>query len=361
MTTVELVVRPDAVDAQWLTETLRRAGVLSAARVTSFERSVCGTGQLADSYRFALTYDPPGAGPATVVGKFSSDDPISRAWGQGSGQYRNEIRFYQELATRLECNVPTPIHAELAANETDFVLLMEDLGPARIVDQLDGCTVDEAALVIEQMAILHAGSWHDAALAETEWLKVNIAAWRTVTDEFAAALAAVPESFAELVSEADLAQASRLMAHQATWKRIMSEPRCLWHNDLRADNVMFDAQGGDIPAALVDWQGATYACGTLDLAYFVGTSLTTELRRAHERDLVADYHAGLVAHGVSGYTLEDCWNDYRLLAIHPLQTGIFGIGAVKRSERGDRMWRNWVERSAQMTRDLDSFTVLAER
>jgi hypothetical protein len=112
-----------------------------------------------------------------------------------------------------------------------------------------------------------------------------------------------------------------------------------------------------MPVAVLDWQGVTYACGTLDVAYFLGTSLTTEGRR----DLVAHYHAALVARGVTGYSADECWEDYRLLAIHPLQTGVFGLGAVKRSERGDEMWRNWIDRSANMTRDLDSFTLLAER
>jgi hypothetical protein len=68
----------------------------------------------------------------------------------------------------------------------------------------------------------------------------------------------------------------------------------------------------------------------------------------------------LVAHGVTDFSEAECWDEYRLLAIHPLQTGVFGLGAVKRSDRGDRMWRNWIERSAIMTRDLDSFALLAD-
>jgi len=50
-----------------------------------------------------------------------------------------------------------------------------------------------------------------------------------------------------------------------------------------------------------------------------------------------------------------------VLAIHPLQIGIYGLGAIRRSERGDRLWRQWIERSAQQTRDLDSFAALARR
>lgn len=50
-----------------------------------------------------------------------------------------------------------------------------------------------------------------------------------------------------------------------------------------------------------------------------------------------------------------------MLAIHGLQVGVFGLGAVKRSARGDEMWRIWIERTAAHTRDLDSFAALAAR
>lgn len=358
MTRMESVVRYDAVDAAWLTEALTRAGALSAGRVASVERERCGTGILADAYRYTLTYDPPGAGPPTVVGKFASENATSRAFGHSSGQYRNEIRFYQNLATALPASVPTPLHAALADNETDFVLLMEDLAPARAVDQIEGCTADEAAIVMEQIAALHAGSWRRRDLAASEWLGNTIAGWRQITDGFDGTIASFPEGF---VSEADLGEASKLVPHRDAWKDILSEPRSLWHNDLRVDNVLFDCRGGAVPIALLDWQGVTYARGMMDVAYFNATSLTTEERRAHERDLVVEYHAGLVAQGVTELSADACWDEYRLLAIHPLQTGVLGLMAVSRSERGDRLWRTWIERSAEMTRDLDSFSLLAAR
>lgn len=359
--TIEAVVRYDAVDPEWLTEVLTGAGALTSGRVTHVQRETCGTGQLADSYRFALTYDPPGAGPASVVGKFPSEDPISRAFGRDSQQYSNEIHFYQELATKLAVNVPTPVYASLAENDIDFVLLMEDLTPARVVDQLVGCTPDEAALVMEQMAALHGSSWQDPRLASTPWLQRVLAGWVGITEAFDQTIEAFPAAFGELVPEGDIEQAAKLVPLRENWKRVLGTSRCLWHNDLRADNALFDAQDGAIPVAVLDWQGVSYGNGTIDLGYYLGTSLTTEDRRAHERELVAHYHEALVAQGVTGYSAEDCWNDYRVVAVHPLQTGIFGLGVVKRNERGDKMWQSWIERSAAMTRDLDSFSALAGR
>jgi aminoglycoside phosphotransferase (APT) family kinase protein len=360
-TSIDPVVSLEAVDAAWLTETLRGSGVLGEGRVRDVTHEPCGTGQLADSFRFRLTYDPAGAGPETLVGKFASLDEASRAFGHQSGYYRTEIRFYQELASTLPVVVPTPVHAAIAPNDIDFVLLMEDMSPARIVDQIDGCSADEAAVVVEQAAALHAGSWRDATLAATRWLGGTVASFAHVTDGFGDLVASYPEVYGDLIPEADVAEAAQLIPHAEAWKEILAEPCCLWHSDLRGDNLLFDADDGRVPVAVLDWQGVGYGQGTIDLAYFLGTSLTTETRRAHERELVGHYHEALVAGGVTGLDAEGCWNAYRLHAVHPLQTGIFGLGAVRRSDRGDQLWRTWIARSAQQTRDLDSFALLASR
>lgn len=356
------VVRYDEIDAAWLTAALTASGTLTGgARVTEAQRETCGTGQLADSFRFRLSYDPEGAGPATVVGKFPSDDAASRDFGQRSGYYRNEIRFYEEIATTLSIAVPTPLHAALAENETDFVLLMEDLSPARVVDQIEGASADEAARVLEQIAAVHAGTWGRDDLARVGWLKGTSTSFTAVSDGFADLVAGFADTYGDLIPASDVAEAGRLVEHLEAWKAILNEPRCLWHSDLRADNVLYDAVGGQWPVALLDWQGVGYGPGVSDVSYFLGTSLDVETRRAHERDLVRVYHEALAANGVEGYSAEQCWDEYRLLAVFPLQVGVFGLGAVKRSERGDRMWRNWIDRAAIQTRDLDSFAVLATR
>ena len=361
MTTIQPVVHHDAIDPAWMSAVLEQAGVLPSGRVTDIAWEPCGTGQLADSYRFTLSYDSPQAGPATLVGKFASADETSRALGQATGQYASEIHFYNELATTLTIATPKPIHAALDDDGTAFVLLMEDLAPARGVDQIEGCTPDEAALVLEQAAALHSGSWNRAELGERAWLRRTVEGWIAVTAAFDDTISGFSATAADLISEDDMAEAAKLVPLREAWTRVLGDARCLWHQDLRADNVLFDVKGGAAPVAVLDWQGVTYGRGTIDVAYFLATSLTTEDRRAHERDLVAHYHAGLVAGGVDDLSAEECWDEYRLLAVHPLQTGIYGFGAVKRTERGDRMWQNWIGRSAAATRDLDSFALLTTK
>jgi len=359
MSAFAAVVPVDAVDAAWLTLALREAGRIGEERVVEVQRAPCGVGQLADSFRFTVTWDRPSRAPLTWVAKFASRDATSREFGRSSGYYRSEIGFYRELAARVPVSVPVAVHAALDDNQTDFVLLMEDLAPARQVDQLDGCSADESARVLEQAAALHAKSWHSAELAAVDWLQSPLKIFTHATDAFADIVQRFPALCGDLVPDQDLQEAAKLITHAERWKQVFSTPQCLWHSDLRADNVMFDAADGQRPVVILDWQGLGYGLGTIDVAYWLGTSMTTDARRAHERALVDHYHAALVGHGVPDYSRERCWNDYRRNAIHGLQIGVFGLGAVKRSPRGDRMWQNWIARTAAQVRDLDSYSALA--
>src|SRR5271155_5646048 len=87
------IVGPDGVTPAWITRVLRGAGI--DARVGAVHARKIGSGQVGESVRFTLTYAsaPPDA-PTTVVGKFPSPDPDSRATGVNLGNYVREVRFY---------------------------------------------------------------------------------------------------------------------------------------------------------------------------------------------------------------------------------------------------------------------------
>jgi len=82
------------VSPEWLTQVLSASGALSPGhRVEGLSMTPVGTGQMADTTRFTLTYDEEGAGPASVVGKFASADEQSRATGLALRAYEIEVRF----------------------------------------------------------------------------------------------------------------------------------------------------------------------------------------------------------------------------------------------------------------------------
>jgi hypothetical protein len=63
-------------------------------------------------------------------------------------------------------------------------------------------------------------------------------------------------------------------------------------------------------------------------------------------------------YGVTGYPLEQCWDDYRRSSHASLLMAVIASMIVGRTERGDRMFIAMADRSAQMAADLGAATLL---
>ena len=160
--------RPGDATADWLTRVLQAGGVDAA--VSSFTARNVGTGQIGDSVRFKLAYAR-GAGPASIVGKFPSAGDTSRATGVMLGNYMREVNFYRSLASKALINTPRCYFTDINDDTHEFVLMMEDLAPAEQGDQLAGVSLEQAYLVLDEAAKLHASHWGDDSLEDLPWLQ----------------------------------------------------------------------------------------------------------------------------------------------------------------------------------------------
>src|SRR5215208_760387 len=158
------------LDADGLTAALHAAGTLDpAVRVSRVARTPVGTGQMGDCERLVLTYSADTDAPPTLVAKLPAADETSRSTGMAMRTYEVEVRFYQQLAARLPVRAPRCHHADIDMATGDFVLLLEDLAPAEQGDQMAGCSVEAAALVLEEGARLHAPLWGSPELGGFDW------------------------------------------------------------------------------------------------------------------------------------------------------------------------------------------------
>ncbi len=66
-----------------------------------------------------------------MVAKLPAVGGASRATALALRSYENEVRLYQELAPDLTVRTPRLFHADIDVTTADFVLLLEDLAPAR--------------------------------------------------------------------------------------------------------------------------------------------------------------------------------------------------------------------------------------
>ena len=100
------VVTPEAMDAAWFSERLAENGFPGEV-VSSVARQQIGTGQIGTCFRFDLELaNEASSAPKSFVGKFPSDDPISRATGVQLRNYYREVQFYRHLADRLDISIP---------------------------------------------------------------------------------------------------------------------------------------------------------------------------------------------------------------------------------------------------------------
>src|SRR5690606_22311234 len=131
---------------------------------------------------------------------------------------------------------------------------------------------------------------------------------------------AFAERFAPELSPPEAAVLDAARELLAPWLFAHGERTAVVHGDYRLDNLLFPA-ADPTGVAAVDWQTVSMGPPARAVAFFLSTSLEVDDRRRHEADLVAAYHRALARHGVEGYTLEECLDDYR----HELLQGPFII------------------------------------
>jgi hypothetical protein len=351
MTAATDIPQPDSVTAEWLTRRLREAG-FSQADVLGLRSRAVGTGQTGKCVRYELELAQPGTAPSSVIGKFPSDDALSRDSAVAMGIYEREVVFYRDLAPRLTISVPRCFHAAIDGEGRQFMILMEDLAPARPGDQLAGCSAAVARAAVLELVGLQAPTWCDAAIAE-RFAEPADGFFSDMHGLYNRMLPAFMARFQAGLAddEADLIQ--RLGASpQAPLFQDVGQPFCLEHRDYRLDNLLIDETVSPPRVTVVDWQGLRVGRPLNDVALCVAGGLDPGTRRAVEADILRDYHAALVAAGVGDFDWARCWQDYRRAAFAGLGLTVIASVAVAQTPRGDAMFTTMARRYARHALDV---------
>jgi len=336
--------RVEDLTPEWLSDAL-------GVEVRSAAAQAIGAGQTGASYRVDLDSD---GGPSSVVAKIATGDEASRQ--RVATGYRSEVGFYTQLVETLDVRTPRCWYGAITDDALHFTLLLEDLAPRVTGVQADGCSVARADAALRNLAGLHAPRWNDDSLFDLDFLP------RTTKDraDFLGNIltGATEEFVTRYDTELDAAEVRTLRDSASAiteWQLARPEPFAVIHGDYRLDNLMFSmTDEGDVVA--VDWQTMIVGPPTRDVAYFLGTSLDVEDRRAAEEQLVASYHRALVARGVDGYDIERCFDDYRVGQLQGPMITVIGCmyAPAERSDAADRMFLAMIHRACAAIQDLDS-------
>jgi aminoglycoside phosphotransferase (APT) family kinase protein len=310
---------PDQEIPGWVTRLLQEGGTLDRSRVTSVEVEELTAGMTGRVARLRLAYDTDGAGPSSLIGKFPSAHDKMRGLARQFRLYEREARFYQTIARRVA--IPTPqLHGVCEVSSWEFILLLEDLEPARAAASTVGLTRDVVEELLLHLAQMHATWWASAELEALEWLPtgheetnrelfgaVSEPAWRSFL-----------ENYGEYLPPSLLQLADKLKSDQSIFALLAAQPRTLVHGDCRWNNLLFSHPSAKQFRALIDWQTVKRARPAGDVACLLVNCLPVEDRRAAERELVPHYHDVLRNAGAVDYSVDAFWLDYRLEVLSEL-------------------------------------------
>ena len=254
----------EQITPAWLAEVIG-----SPVESADIEQIGAGIGVMSALYRVQLT----GSGcPKTVVVKLPALAEESVFTSTVLRMYLREGAFFTELASQAPVRVPACHHSTVDPEGSQFVLVMEDLGHLRVVDQVKGMQITDAERAVDGLAAWHA-TWWGRALELAE---------RGVTVSLGDPIykAVLPMVFAEgwekLGKELTIPPAIQEVGPR--WTAVMpgllddlaTEPTTMVHGDWRADNLLFEPDGS---VAALDFQLIGTGRGTYDLAYFITQSL----------------------------------------------------------------------------------------
>jgi aminoglycoside/choline kinase family phosphotransferase len=236
-----------------------------------------------------------------------------------------------------------------------YVVLLEDLAPAEAGDQIAGCSPEDAAAAVAELAALHASRWGDPALLDLAWLdrpspEAAAATAQVVTTLFAGFV----DRYRDRLAPGVLTLAEILMTSLEGYLAGRPGPWSVLHGDYRLDNLLF----GGPRVAVVDWQTVRAGPPLCDLSYFVGSALQPEARREREAGLVDAYRQAL---GEAGVVVgrSECWEGYRRFCFDGLIMAVAASMLVARTDRSDDMFMAMANRHGLQALDLGSAEFLA--
>ncbi len=356
MAKVKLPAAPSELTADWVTAALRETNTISDSAVTGLDCEIIGegVGVLGQLARVRLEYDTPEPGaPATLVGKFPASMQENRDLANLFRFYEREVRFYERIAEEVELRTPKRYYSHFDDESSDFVLLIEDMHPARCGNQVEGCSKEEAAKTVMNMAPFHATWWDKVDTPHLDWIPYgNDPIQHFAESSYNDGWDNFTRNFGDRLSSRAMAIAERFKTRIiATEDAFTTPPMTIAHGDLRYDNLFFSHDG---EMAVADWQIIVRARGPYDIAYFMSQSVDPADRKSSEMEILHSYHEKLLEHGVRDYSFDECFNDYRRAAMFCLVYPVISGGNLDlANERGVELVTAMLDRSVATILDLD--------
>ena len=357
-----------AVDADWMRRALSVGGTvdLPAIRNVVVENIGAGSGALGEILRCTITYlDAAAQGPRSVVVKLAGSDRKSLRIARVFSMYKRECGCFRLLAPTMRIGLPRLFHGDFDDASHRFVLVLEDLRGMESVDQIAGADAERTRRAIRGAAELHGQFWNRLDRPPLSDFFASVGRQKPWLSQLVYLICLAPclERFGSLFSDRMRTLAVTFgPAVAAHLRNLATGPQTLTHGDFRLDNMFFAAGGGD-DFTVIDWQtSGLIGDGLYDVAYFMTTSVSTEVRRGIERQAVKEYCDRLCNSGVSDMSFEQCWQRYRRNMLGMLVPGICAGGGLDMgNERIRALGETMLRRTLAAIEDLDAAELMPTR
>ncbi len=305
------------ITADWLNEALHKTGLLKDIDIVSLEIQPMGVGEgfQSDMARLVPRYSRMvGNLPKTMIAKLPTSYAPANAVAMMFNTYEREIRFYAEVAKRSPLRTPGLIYCDFDSQVKRYALILEDCSCYTQIDQIKGLDYEMTKTIAIKLADFHARWWDSKELDAFVWMPkpgdaiftAFMGFYRTCWD-----VAVQSPDFLAALPPGGREAGLKIYEHFA-WlvEQTPSNHLTISHFDFRGDNLFFDFGNKENPVIVFDWQAANVNRGVIDLSYLLGGSISIDLRRRTEKEILRLYHQRLLTRGVSGYSFDECWFDY---------------------------------------------------
>ncbi|KAL5378527.1 hypothetical protein DPSP01_009108 [Paraphaeosphaeria sporulosa] len=222
--------------------------------------------------------------------------------------YQRECDFYNQVAPKLD-NMKLPAFWWAGHSSTQGIVILDDLAAqgCDFGNPAESWPVSRVLAGVEQLAALHAKTWHTQA-SDYPWL----------TSDYDQAILTLMNTYDAVVKGPNRPKIHDYLKDQERITKVLEKHyalrnprfRCLLHGDSHTGNTYLVT---DVPRFL-DWQMIHIGSAFHDLSYFIGAALSAEDRRAKEWNVVEHYLRVLEKLGVEPLSVSDkeVRNEYKM-------------------------------------------------
>lgn len=352
----QVITQLEQVTAKWLTQVLKEQGYINSGKVTSLQER--GRYEMyASSILLEATYsdEVPKSTPARFFLKMTQP--------QTAPLNNREVVFYTQIAPSMPKS--PAVHCYHAAYDNElgsYHLLLEDLSESHYTPPLAlPPTRSQAEMMVDIIAKLHAFWWDHPYLGTKVGMSFSEKSIRQLIGIAERKFSWFVDFMGDRISKARRRMYELAFARHPDLliaRTINQNYLTFVHGDVHVANFLFPYHPAESRAYLIDWHTLDFEpqcwVGAADLAYMICHYWFRERRQTLEMDMLKRYYHRLQENGVTNYTWEELWYDYRLSAIMSLY-----IPVIRSNSKNSWNWYPQFEKAISAFEDLDCAALLS--